>query len=71
LIDITKLNKTSIDRMVIYERNGITEYGYIKNYNDKFIFVMYTLRLEKDKTKTYLFPGETSKATDPNDLSFI
>jgi len=71
MIDIKKLNKKDIGRIVFYEPEHLDglEAGQIKSWTDNSIFVQYFLRSENGKRfiKTC---GETAAATNPEDLTF-
>ncbi len=67
MIDIKELNKEDIGRNVIYTDNiGKEEFGCIKSWNNKWIFVVYNCADDWDNYQNY-----TAAATDPYDLEFM
>lgn len=57
-IEIDKLKKEDVGRLVKYKTNVSNELGYITSYNSQYVFVNYR-------------DGGPSKATDPNLLQFV
>lgn len=41
MIDIPTLTEKDVGREVVYHSTGITEYGYLKSWNDSYLFVVY------------------------------
>ena len=68
MINIAALTNADIGREVRYKTFGALEYGRITSWNDKFVFVRYYLKISGDKQIPRT--GDTSEATDPNDLEF-
>lgn len=66
MIDIKKLTNNDIGRNVIYT-DGVRdkEFGRIKSWNDKWIFVVYNCADDWDNYQDY-----TGAATDPHDLEW-
>ena len=66
MIDIKKLTEKDVGRYVFYRKvSTLQEMGKIKNWNDKFIFVVYKCNNEWDR-----FQDFTAQATNPEDLFF-
>jgi len=67
MIDITKLTTEDVGRWVVYLANKAwREEGRIKDWNDKYIFVVYTCDNNWDHFLHY-----TGVSTRPGDLSFL
>lgn len=68
-LDIATLKATDVGRQVQYTSgNGSkVEVGRITSWNDRFVFVRYTMQI---KPTTFARSGCTSEATDPRDLEF-
>jgi hypothetical protein len=65
-MNIKDLTKDDIGRWVIYNPGfGKPEFGKIKSWNDKFIFVVY-----KCDDNWHRFEDYTGCATEPKDLTF-
>jgi hypothetical protein len=69
-IDIRKLNSGDVNREVRYSVQGLTEWGKIVRWNDRFIFVRYYFR-QYDGGPPIPRTGETPEATDPGSLEFV
>jgi len=78
MIDIKQLNKGDIGRWVKYtypirsNMGGMSKIGRIKNYDDKYIYVVYG-NVNKWTGKIYLddFEKHSSNITNPDYLQFI
>lgn len=67
MIDIAKLKPEHIGAWVAYNNTtGPDEFGRIKSWNDRFVFVVYNCANEWDRFQDY-----TAAATDPKELRFI
>ena len=67
MIKIDKLTDKDIGRHVVYKDGvGEREFGYIKSWNDKYIFVVFKCDGDWDNYQMY-----TGAATHPNDLRFV
>ena len=66
IIDIDQLTNDDVGRWVLYGDGFKEEYGRIKSWNDKFVFVVY-----KCDRQWQRFEEFTSCATNPEDLRFI
>jgi len=67
VIHIEELNKDDIGRWVIYQPpiKGKPEEGRIKDWNDRFVFVVYRCNNLWDRFQDY-----TAQATNPTRLTF-
>ena len=67
MININKLTNKDVGREVIYT-DGVRaeQFGRIKSWNDKWIFVVYKCADDWDNYQDY-----TGAATDPSDLRFV
>lgn len=66
MIDITKLTSKDIGKWVYYSPGfGENEKGRIKDWNQKYIFVVYKCDENWNKFQDY-----TAAATNPKDLTF-
>lgn len=72
MVEIAKLTETDKGRPVTYHSHESMEHGRITSWNDRFIFVRYHEKIELSSIPHRHTPrtGETSEATDPNDLEF-
>jgi len=69
MIDISKLTEADINRQVRYQAYGVTEWGKITSWNERFIFVRYHSRQVEGGDK-HQRTGSKSEATSPRDLEF-
>ena len=66
MINIAKLTEDDIGKWVIYQPiKGKPEEGRIKDWNDKFVFVVYRCENRWDN-----FRGYTAQGTKPEQLTF-
>jgi len=66
MIDIRQLTDEDIGKEVLYTNGaGDKEFGKLKSWNYKWIFVVYHCADDWDNYRDY-----TGAATDPNDLEF-
>jgi len=67
MIELKNLTKEDIGKGVLYINNiGIKEFGRIKSYNEKWIFVVYNCNKDWGNYQNY-----TAAATSPDDLEWI
>lgn len=69
MIDIKKLTPADVGRWVRYlsfQMCDEPEYGRIKSWNERFIFVVYKCNEEWERYQDF-----TGQATDPYDLTFM
>lgn len=66
MIDIKKLTQKDIGKWVVYHGCNRDEYGKIKSFSDKYVFVVYESP-GKDMSR---FQDYTGVATKPEDLDF-
>ena len=70
MIDITRLTDADKGRRVRYHACGVTEWGTIRRWNERFIFVLY-VRKQLDGGQAYDRTGHTPEATAPENLEFV
>lgn len=74
MIDINSLTEKDIGKVVNYFGGVDEEWGIIKSWNDKFIFVQYFLRVETLSNGYNLVrerTGETAEGALPHNLEFV
>ena len=69
MIDIKALREADKGRHVRYRGSHATEWGTIKRWNDRYVFVLYTRRQEDGRQSTER-TGAIPEATLPEDLEF-
>lgn len=69
MIDIHELTESDKGRRVRYRGYGVTEWGTIKRWNEKYIFVLYSKK-QFNHGQVFERTGHTAEATDPRDLEF-
>jgi hypothetical protein len=71
MIEIGKLTEADKVREVCYRSRGLTEWGHITSWNERFIFVRYHAQ-KLDGNDHHVIPriGTTSEATRPDDLTW-
>ncbi len=66
MVDIKKLTEKDRGRWVKYTaQHGAEEFGRIKSWNEKYVFVVYKCDNQWDRYSDF-----TAAATDPEDLTF-
>lgn len=70
MIDIKQLTESDRGRRVRYSASHITEWGTIRRWNDRYIFVLYTKR-QFNGGQVVDRTGSTAEATDPRNLEFV
>lgn len=68
-IDISTLSDSDKNRTVVYRGFGVTEWGRIRRWNDRYIFVLYTHK-QFNRGQKFERTGSTPEATDPASLEF-
>jgi hypothetical protein len=69
VIDISKLNEIDKGRRVKYRGCGLTEWGTIRRWSDRYVWVFYTEK-QYDGHQRQERTGALPEATDPKDLEF-
>jgi hypothetical protein len=67
MIDLGKLTESDKGRRVRYRAFGSTEWGTIRRWNDRYIFVLYTQRQE-DGGQLVERSGRLPEATSPQTI---
>lgn len=70
MIDIKQLTEADKGKRVRYRGSGTTEWGTIRRWNEKYIFVHYTKK-QFNGGEVFERTGSLAEATDPRDLEFV